>query len=34
MSSKTVLSSGKNVSIGVLQQMEDTLKVTEFKHVK
>ena len=29
MSSKTVLSSGKNVSIGVLHQMESTLKVTE-----
>ena len=26
---KTVLSSGKNVSIGVLHQMESTLKVTE-----
>ena len=29
MSSKTVLSSGKNVLIGVLHQMESTLKVTE-----
>ena len=28
-SSKTVLSSGKNVSIGVLHQMESALKVTE-----
>ena len=29
MSSKTVLSSGKNVLIGVLHQMESTLTVTE-----
>ena len=29
MSSKTVLSSGKNVSVGVLHEMESTLKVTE-----
>ena len=29
MSSKIVLSSGKNISVGVLQQMESTLKVTE-----
>ena len=29
MSSKTVLSSGKNISVGVLHQMERTLKVTE-----
>ena len=27
--SKTVLNSGKNVSVGVLHQMESTLKVTE-----
>ena len=26
---KTILSSGKNISIGVLHQMESTLKVTE-----
>ena len=26
---KTVLNSGKNISIGVLHQMESTLKVTE-----
>ena len=29
MSSKTVLSSGKTVPIGVLCQMESTLKVTK-----
>ena len=29
MSSKTVLSSGKNVSIGILHQMQSTSKVTE-----
>ena len=29
MNSKTVLSSGKNVSIGVLPQIQNTLKVTE-----
>ena len=29
MSSKTVLSSGKNVFIDVLHEMESTLKVTE-----
>ena len=29
MSAKTVLNSGKNVSIDVLYQMESTLKVTE-----
>ena len=29
ISSKTVFSSGKNVSIGVLHQMESTSKVTE-----
>ena len=29
MSPETVLSSGKNISIGVLHQMESTLKVTE-----
>ena len=27
--SKTVLHSGKNISIGALHQMENTLKVTE-----
>ena len=32
--SKTVLSSGKNISIGVLHQMESTLKVTEIKQVR
>ena len=26
---KTVLSGGKNISIGILHQMESTLKVTE-----
>ena len=29
MSSKTVLSSGKKLSIGALHQMESTLQVTE-----
>ena len=29
MSSKTVLSSGKNILIGVLHQMQSILKVTE-----
>ena len=29
MSSKTVLSSGKNFSIGILHQMQSTSKVTE-----
>ena len=29
MSSKTVLSSGKNVLVGVLLEMENTLKVIE-----
>ena len=29
MSSNSVLSSGKNISIGVLHRMENTLKVTE-----
>ena len=29
MSSETVLSSGKNISLGVLSEMESTLKVTE-----
>ena len=28
-SSKTVLSNGKNISVGVLHQIENTLKVTE-----
>ena len=29
MSPKTILNSGKNISIGVLHQMKSTLKVTE-----
>ena len=29
MSSKTVLSSGKKFSVGVMPQMESTLKLTE-----
>ena len=34
MSSKTVLSSGKNVLIGELHQMESTLKGLKFKHIR
>ena len=34
MSSQTIWSSGKNVSIGVLHQMESTLKVADIETCK